>query len=72
MASHRRSHELDMLASEANLDPAEMLLDLQPIAVGTRHQIGDFKRPGDRARIQEELQLLADKLLSAIARQAKN
>mgnify|MGYP000919128454 CR=1 FL=1 len=67
-----RSHELDLLAREANLNLPNLLLDLQPFAVEARYQIGDFKRPGDRARILEEIQLLADKLRSAIATQARD
>ena len=67
-----RSYELDLLAREANLNMANMLLDLQPFAVEARHQIGDFKVPGDRARILKEIHLLADKLRSAIATQAKD
>ena len=40
-----RSHELDLLAREANLNLANLLLDLQPFAVEARYQIGDFKLP---------------------------
>ena len=68
------SHALDLLLlpHEANLDMADLLSDLQPFAVEASHQIGDFKRHGNRARILEEDQLLANKLCSAIATQAKD
>ena len=62
-----RSHELDLLASEANLELKELLLGLQPFAVeACDHQDGDFKLPASRARIVEEIQLLADQLRQAI------
>ena len=61
-----RSHELDLLASEANLELKELLLGLQPFAVEARDQDGDFKLPVSRARIVEEIQLLADQLRQAI------
>ena len=67
-----RSHELDLLAREANLNLANLFLDLQPFAVEARYQIGDFKLPGDRARILEEIHLLAHKLSSATAKQSKD
>ena len=67
-----RSHELDLLAREANLNLANLLLDLQPFAVEARYQIGDFKLPADRARILEEIQRLAEKVRSAIATQARD
>ena len=62
-----RSHELDLLASEANLELTDLLLlDLQPFAVEARYQDGEFKLPASRARILEEIQLLADQLRQAI------
>ena len=61
-----RSHELDLLASEANLELNELLLGLQPFAVEARDQDGEFKLPASRARIVEEIQLLADQLRQAI------
>ena len=61
-----RSHELDLLASEANLELNELLLGLQPFAVDARDQDGEFKLPASRARIVEEIQLLADQLRQAI------
>ena len=61
-----RSHELDLLASEANLELNELLLGLQPFAVEARYQDGDFKLPASRARIVEEIQLLAAQLRQAI------
>ena len=61
-----RSHELDLLASEANLELNELLLGLQPFAVDARDQDGDFKLPASRVRIVEEIQLLADQLHQAI------
>ena len=61
-----RSHELELLASEANLKLNELLLGLQPFAVEARDQDGDFKLPASRARILEEIQLLADQLRQAI------
>ena len=67
-----RSHELDLLARECNLNLAKLLLDLQPFAVEALYQIGDFKLPADRARILEEIQLLAAKVRSAIATQARD
>ena len=67
-----RSHELDLLAREANLNLANLLLDLQPFALEALYQIGDFKLPADRARILEEIQLLAEKVRSAIATQARD
>ena len=67
-----RSHELELLAREANLNLADLLLDLQPFAVEARYQIGDFKLPADRARILEEIQRLADQIRSTIATQAKD
>ena len=65
-----RSHELDLLASEANLELNELLLGLQPFAVDARDQDGDFKLPAIRARIVEEIQLLADQLRQAIEARA--
>ena len=67
-----RSHELDLLAREANLNLANLLLDLQPFAVKARYQLGDFKLPADRARILEEIQRLAEKVRSAIATQTRD
>ena len=61
-----RSHELDLLASQANLELASLLLDLQPFAVEARCQDGDFELPASRARILAEIQLLADQLRQAI------
>ena len=61
-----RSHELNLLASEVNLELNELLLGLQPFAVDARDQDGDFKLPASRARIVEEIQLLADQLRQAI------
>ena len=61
-----RSHELDLLASEANLELNELLLGLQPFAVDARDQDGEFRLPASRARIVEEIQLLADQLRQAI------
>ena len=66
-----RSYALELLAREANLNMANMLLDLHSFSVEARYQIGDFKLPGDRARILEEIHLLAHKLSSATAKQAK-
>ena len=57
-----RSHELDLLASEANLELTELLLGLQPFAVDARYQDGEFKLPASRARILEEIQQLVDNL----------
>ena len=67
-----RSHELDLLAREANLNLVNLLLDLQPFAVKARYQLGDFKLPADRARILDEIQSLAEKVRSAIATQARD
>ncbi len=61
-----RSHELDLLASEANIELKELLLDLQPFAVEARYQDGDFTLPASRARILGEIQLLVDQLRQAI------
>ena len=61
-----RSNELDLLASQANLELADLLLDLQPFAVEARYQDGDFKLPASRGRILKEIQLLADNLREAI------
>ena len=61
-----RSHELDLLASQANLELADLLLDLQPFAVEACYQDGDFKLPASRDRILKEIQLLADNLREAI------
>ena len=61
-----RSHELNLLASEVNLELNELLLGLQPFAVDARDQDSDFKLPASRARIVEEIQLLADQLRQAI------
>lgn len=61
-----RSHELDLLAREANLELKELLLGPQPFAVDAHDQDGDFKLPASRARIMEEIQLLADQLRQAI------
>ena len=61
-----RSHELNLLASEVNLELNELLLGLQPFAVDARDQDSDFKLPASRARIGEEIQLLADQLRQAI------
>ena len=61
-----RSHELNLLASEVNLELNELLLGLQPFAVDARDQDGDFKLPAIRARIVEEIQLLTDQLRHAI------
>ena len=61
-----RSHELDLLASEANLELADFLLDLQPFAVEARYQDGNFELPASRTRILAEIQLLADQLRQAI------
>ena len=60
------SEDAQLLAREANLELTELLLDLQPFAVEARYQDGDFKLPASRARIVEEIQLLADKLRQAI------
>ena len=60
------SHELNLLASEVNLELNELLLCLQPFAVEARYQDGEFKLPASRARIVEEIQLLADQLRQAI------
>ena len=65
-----RSHELDLLASEANLELTDLLLDLQPFAVEARYQDGTFELPACRARILEEIQLLADQLRQAIEARA--
>ena len=65
-----RSHELDLLASEANLELNELLLGLQPFAVEARDQDGEFKLPASRARIVVEIQLLADQLRQAIEAEA--
>ena len=65
-----RSHELDLLASEANLELNELLLGLQPFAVEARDQDGEFKLPASRARIVAEIQLLADQLRQAIEAEA--
>ena len=61
-----RSRELDLLASKANFELNELLLGLQPFAVDARYQDGEFKLPASRARIVEEIQLLADQLRQAI------
>ena len=61
-----RSHELNLLASKVNLELNELLLGLQPFAVDARDQDSDFKLPASRARIVEEIQLLADQLRQAI------
>ena len=61
-----RSHELDLLAREANLELKELLLGPQPFAVDAHDQDADFKLPASRARIMEEIQLLADQLRQAI------
>lgn len=61
-----RSHELDRLANEANLELTDLLLDLQPFAVEARDQAGDFELPASRARILEEIELLADQLRQVI------
>jgi len=61
-----RSHELDLLASQANLELADLLLNLQPFSVEARYQDGDFKLPTSRGRILKEIQLLADNLHEAI------
>ena len=55
-----RSHELDLLASEANLELTDLLRDLQPFAVEAHYQDGDFKLPASRARILAEIQQLVD------------
>ena len=47
-------------------EDAQLLLGLQPFAVEARYQDGDFKLPDSRARIVEEIQLLADQLRQAI------
>ena len=47
-------------------EDAQLLLGLQPFAVEARDQDGDFKLPASRARIVEEIQLLADQLRQAI------
>ena len=61
------SEDAQLLASEANLGLNELLLVLQPFAVEARdQQDGDFKLPASRARILEEIQLLADQLRQAI------
>ena len=67
-----RSHELDLLAHEANLNLSNLLLELQPFAVEARYQIGDFKLPADLERILEEIQRLADQVRSSIATQARD
>jgi len=61
-----RSHELELLASEANLELTELLLDLQPFAVEAHYQDGDFTLPASRARILEEIKLLTVQLRQAI------
>ena len=61
-----RSHELDLLASQANLELKDLLLDLQPFAVEARYQDGTFELPASRTRILAEIQLLADQLRQAI------
>ena len=45
---------------------AQLLLGLKPFAVEARDQDGDFRLPASRARIVEEIQLLADQLRQAI------
>ena len=60
------SEDAQLLAREANLELKELLLGLQPFAVEARYQDGDFKLPASRARIVEEIQLLADQLRQAI------
>ena len=60
------SEDAQLLAGEANLELKDLLLDLQPFAVEARYQDGDFKLPASRARIVEEIQLLADQLRQAI------
>ena len=60
------SEDAQLLASEANLELTDLLLNLQPFAVEARYQDGDFKLPASRARIVEEIQLLADQLRQAI------
>ena len=60
------SHELDLLASEANLELNNLLLELQPFAVEARDQDGEFQLPTSRGRILNEIQLLADQLRQAI------
>ena len=47
-------------------EDAQLLLGLQPFAVEARYQDGEFKLPASRARIVEEIQLLADQLRQAI------
>ena len=61
-----RSHELDLLASQANLELADLLLDLQPLTVEARCQDGDFKLPASRGRVLKEIKLLANNLREAI------
>ena len=65
-ASLPRSHELDLLASEANLELKELLLDLQPRQWNRCDPDEDFKLPASRARILGEIQLLTDQLRQAI------
>ena len=61
---------LNLLASEANLEFTNLLLDLQPFAVGARDQDGNSKLPTNKTRVLEEIQLLADQLRQAIEARA--
>ena len=67
-----RSHELDLLAREANLNLANLLLDLRLLCGESALSDRRFQPPTDRSKILEEVKRLADQVRNAIATQAKD